>query len=74
MAKYMVSETTTMDVYVIVEAETEDEAMEKVEECGFSPEEYCNETVGVSYSDDTDVSDVQISATGWIEFNDVEEV
>lgn len=74
MAKYEVRGTTTLDVYVFVEAESEDEAMEKVEECGFCPEEYCNETVGVTYSGDTDVSDVQVCATGWIEFNDVEEV
>lgn len=78
MAKYEVRGTTTLDVYVFVEAESEDEALEKVEEFNFTPEEYCNETVGVTFceGDDEDgaVSDVCVCATGWIDFNDVEEV
>lgn len=65
MAKFRVNGTTVVDIYVEVEADTLEEAIEKAED-SCSLEEYANGTMGVeSYEYDVDVC-----ATGWIEWNE----
>ena len=69
MAKFRVNGTTVIDVYVTVEADSLEEAMEKVEDMGFYTEEYCNEAVGVASSED-DYEELEICSTDDITFNE----
>ena len=74
MEKYEVYGQTIMDVYVTVEADSEEEAMEMVEDMGFGVEEYCDETIGVDCSDSDEFEELRVRASGTIDFTDVEEV
>lgn len=74
MARYEACGQTITDVYVIVEADSEEEALKKVEDMYFYPVEYCNETVGVEYSGDGEYEEMRVCASGNINFTDVEEV
>lgn len=65
MAKFRVNGTTIVDIYVEVEADTLEEAIEKAED-SCTLEEYTNGTMGVeSYEYDVDVC-----ANGWIEWHE----
>ena len=62
--KYRVYASMTVDVEVIVEAESKDDAWDIVEQC-VTGETYSNETVGVEYDDDDDlIEEVSVNACG----------
>lgn len=72
---YRIAITTYIEGEIIVEAETEDEAIEMVEE-GIYVEEYANETVGFEvkgWCDDEAIRVESVCAPCGIEIDSVEE-
>lgn len=69
MAKFAVYGTMMIDVEVIVEADSLDEAMDYADENVYS-EEYCNDTVGLEVNSDADerISVESLMANGYIDW------
>lgn len=66
MAKWRINGTTVVDIYVEVEADTLEEAIDKADS-EYHLEEYCNNTIGCeSY----EYGEAEMCATGWIEWNE----
>lgn len=73
MKKFTVHGEVVLSLSVVVEAEDKWEALGKVEEAGFTMEEYINNTVGVDFSYEDDIEDPDLSCCDDIEWNYVEE-
>lgn len=68
MATFRINGTTIVDVYVEVEAETLEEAIEIADE-HYHIEEYCNNTIGVE-DNSYELPEGEIVSNGWIEWHE----
>ncbi len=72
MAQFRVHGTTVIDIYVTVEAETMEEAIEIAED-NVRMVEYCNETIGAETYGAETYGGAEVCENGYIDWNDAEE-
>ncbi len=69
MAVWRVSGTTTINVYVEVEAETLEEAID-ICDSNINLTEYCDGNIGVDSYYADEISDVEVSENGYIDWSE----